>query len=215
MDAGFHIILARLRPRLDELQETISTEDVKRRLAALPLRAKQCLVELSREGSSSASAEKINRVVAEYPHLALALIEERREELSAELEAEMRALQASLNAVATLTAPSVAVPASTASAGPFLFQAGYFYPLKNPAAFDDEHGVGYGFVAIARDARPGTSHTHDAWIVNERGDVHPGYSNSPVPIRRDDVHLEKGQPLEAVLPTAGSIFDSPFRHELE
>jgi len=209
MDAGFHIILDRLRPWLEDLKQAISIEDAKQRLAALPLQHKKCLLVLSRRSAATATPGTIDQVTKEYPHLSLALIKERRFEISSDLKAEMSALQRSLDAIAALTAPSAKTPASRASAGTLFFQAGYIYPLKDPASYDD-HAAGYGFAAISRSAHPGTSPSHDAWIVNERGDVHPGFSSSPVPVRRDDVYIEKGQPLEAELPTPESIFNSPF-----
>lgn len=30
----------------------------------------------------------------------------------------------------------------------------------------------------------------DCWIVNDKGEIHPGYEGSPVPVRFDDVGEE-------------------------
>lgn len=77
------------------------------------------------------------------------------------------------------------------------FSPGYVYPLKDATRFDDELGVGYGFVALA-DYGPITSDcfVHDAWIVNAKGERHPGLNVSPVPIRADDVILTEGRLAE-------------------
>jgi hypothetical protein len=91
------------------------------------------------------------------------------------------------------------------------FQAGFIYPLIDPEHYDDDdHGSGYDHVAIDHDANPGDCYIHDAWVVNSVGEVHPGYNACPIPIRREDVDIARGRPLEAALPAAQSIFDSPF-----
>ena len=91
------------------------------------------------------------------------------------------------------------------------FQAGYIYPLLDPERYDDEDlGTGYDHVAIEHDAQPNGCYVHDAWIVNSKGDVHPGYGECPVPMRPEDVDLARGRRLERSLPTARSVFDGPF-----
>jgi hypothetical protein len=82
------------------------------------------------------------------------------------------------------------------------FLAGYIYPLKDPQRYDDDYGRGYYFAAIDAGATPLSCRIHDVWIVNEFGERHPGYNISPVPIRIDDVHMEQGWRLEAILPAS-------------
>ena len=39
----------------------------------------------------------------------------------------------------------------------------------------------------------------DCWIVNADGDIHPGYAESPIPVRFDDVEpaqLRKGRNVD-------------------
>ena len=90
------------------------------------------------------------------------------------------------------------------------FTAGYIYPLQNPTRFDDELGEGYDHVAVPEDMDPGTCSMIDMWPVNSVGEVHPGYDACPVPVRAEDVDMEKGRPLNAALPKPQSIFDSPW-----
>lgn len=83
------------------------------------------------------------------------------------------------------------------------FSPGYVYPLKDPARFDDEFGVGYGFVALV-DYGPIVSNCfiHDAWVVNAEGERHPGLNVSPVPIRLDDVIVAEGRLREQHAPSS-------------
>jgi hypothetical protein len=105
-DAGFHLILERLRPRVEVLQKAITVADAQARLSSLPLPHKRCLIKLARGGTDAVSDERIDRVIKEYPHLSLALIEEQRDQLSAEVKAEIGDLQAGLDALDGLTNPS-------------------------------------------------------------------------------------------------------------
>lgn len=90
------------------------------------------------------------------------------------------------------------------------FQAGYIYPLVDAESYDDDYGTGFGFVAIAHDAEPGECYIHDAWIVDENGNVHPGYDANPVPVRLQDVIEDQGRPNPAPLPEPTSVFTGGF-----
>lgn len=66
------------------------------------------------------------------------------------------------------------------------FVSGTAYPLRDPTHYDDEDfGEGYG-LALAADGTDGCV-IADCWIVNRQGEIHPGYRESPVPVRYQDV----------------------------
>lgn len=67
------------------------------------------------------------------------------------------------------------------------------YPLLDPERYDDEFGEGYGFAAVA-DAQCEGAWIADCWVVDREGAVHPGYAESPVPIRADDLDIANGFP---------------------
>lgn len=91
-----------------------------------------------------------------------------------------------------------------------MFQPGFIYPLKDATRYDDELGTGFDHIAIAHDA-DGIERCFilDAWIADREGNVHPGYGANPVPIRIDDVAVERGRPLGRALPEPMSVFMSP------
>jgi len=79
------------------------------------------------------------------------------------------------------------------------FESGRTYPLRDPTRYDDDDfGTGYGFAR----ADQGTDGCFiaDCWIVDGHGRVHPGYSESPVPIRYQDV---VDDPMETLRSYAG------------
>jgi len=65
------------------------------------------------------------------------------------------------------------------------FKANTSYKLKEADRYDDEYGEGFDRV----ETYEGTDGCYiaDCWIVNEAGEVHPGYNDSPVPVRFDDI----------------------------
>lgn len=71
---------------------------------------------------------------------------------------------------------------------------GTTYPLLDPERYDDDLGEGYGFAQVyGQGGEPENGwYVADCWIVNEAGEVHPGYDQQPVPIRADDVALDRG-----------------------
>lgn len=74
------------------------------------------------------------------------------------------------------------------------FLQNHIYPLKDPGRFDDDLGRGFDHALLAdRGPIMPDCWVHDAWIVNARGDVHPGLNRSPVPIRLADVETSKGR----------------------
>lgn len=74
------------------------------------------------------------------------------------------------------------------------FKSGTSYALKNPTAYDDEFGEGYGRAETYGHIDCEGMFIVDCWIVNDAGEVHPGMSESPVPVRFDDVIPESAQP---------------------
>lgn len=68
------------------------------------------------------------------------------------------------------------------------FKQNYIYPLKDPERYNDDFGYEYDHALLA-DYGPIAPDcwVHDAWIVKANGEVHPGLSESPVPVRLEDV----------------------------
>ena len=66
-----------------------------------------------------------------------------------------------------------------------MFKSAKIYKLINGDHYDDEYGEGFDHVETYGDSDG--SYITDCWVVNSDGDVHPGYENSPVPIRFDRV----------------------------
>ncbi len=53
---------------------------------------------------------------------------------------------------------------------------------------------------IAASAEPGVCTIYDAWIVSKDGQVHPGYDESIVPFRLEDVCVEDGRHFDGPEP---------------
>lgn len=71
------------------------------------------------------------------------------------------------------------------------FQEGFIYPLTTAGRYDDEFGCRYDYALLAdRGAVQSDCWVHDAWIVNADGEVHPGLSAAPVPVRLE--HVREG-----------------------
>lgn len=63
------------------------------------------------------------------------------------------------------------------------------YLLKDPEHFDDEeYGSGYDHVETYGDCDG--MYITDCWVVNAKGEIHPGYNECPVPVRFDNVAEE-------------------------
>lgn len=70
------------------------------------------------------------------------------------------------------------------------------YLLEDPTQYDDDFGTGYGFAWFDVSEPETGMYVMDAWIVNERGDVHPGYDQCPIPLLIEGaLRMEAGQPL--------------------
>lgn len=74
------------------------------------------------------------------------------------------------------------------------FKSNTSYALKNPTAYDDEYGTGYGRAETYGPIDCEGMFIVDCWIVNDVGEVHPGYNESPVPVRFEDLVPESAMP---------------------
>lgn len=73
------------------------------------------------------------------------------------------------------------------------FKSKTVYKLKDPKHFDDEeYGEGYDHVETYGECDG--MHITDCWVVNNKGEIHPGYNGSPVPVRFDDIEAETSLP---------------------
>lgn len=59
------------------------------------------------------------------------------------------------------------------------------YALLDADRYDDEYGEGFDHVETFADVDG--CWIADCWVVNEHGEIHPGYSENPIPIRFDDI----------------------------
>jgi hypothetical protein len=74
------------------------------------------------------------------------------------------------------------------------FHQNYIYPLRDTDRYDDEFGEGDDHALLTDHGPvPVTCWVHDAWIVKANAEVHPGLSQSPVPVRLEDVEETKGR----------------------
>lgn len=73
-----------------------------------------------------------------------------------------------------------------------MFRTGQSYALRDADRYDDEHGIGYGRVETYGECEG--MYITDCWVVNEEGEIHPGYSESPIPVRFDDVDPSTARP---------------------
>ncbi len=78
------------------------------------------------------------------------------------------------------------------------FSTGTTYPLVDASIFDDELGVDYGYAEVAGDLHGLRMTMVDCWIVDIKGNRHPGYDQCPVPVRIEDVDVASGFPSGSV-----------------
>lgn len=90
MDAPFHIALATLKGRIDELRTIYSDDEAVALIGAMPLHALTGMSVLSRgsmpRGLNRGSADELAR---EYPHLSLAIVEKDSEAAIARIRARI------------------------------------------------------------------------------------------------------------------------------
>jgi hypothetical protein len=74
------------------------------------------------------------------------------------------------------------------------FETGMSYQLKYPTSYDDEFGEGYTRVETYGKIECEGMYIVDCWVVNEQGEIHPGMTESPVPVNFNDVIAESARP---------------------
>lgn len=89
------------------------------------------------------------------------------------------------------------------------FKTGMTYALKDPSAYDDDYGEGYGYAQAYGDCT-GMFMT-DCWIVNAQGEIHPGLNDQPVPVRFDSVEATSAVATEGEMKERGAPFAGIFR----
>ena len=77
-DAPFHIALNEVRSRVEELKNTLTADEAIDKLNGIALADKAPLLVLAR-GNKALNSDNMQRIVQEYPHLSLALMEENLE----------------------------------------------------------------------------------------------------------------------------------------
>jgi hypothetical protein len=88
---------------------------------------------------------------------------------------------------------------------------GVAYPLNDPERFDDEeYGTGYAYVMVPNGEGEHDYWMRDMWVVNEKGEVHPGYDASPMPIRMEDIDVAAGIEIVPNLPARQANLGNPF-----
>lgn len=65
------------------------------------------------------------------------------------------------------------------------FRSDTLYALLDPESYDDEFGTGFGHALSTPDVDGCL--IADCWIVDAEGNRHPGYDESPVPMRISDL----------------------------
>lgn len=199
-DAPFHVLNAEHRGRAEELARTVTLDDVSKLLRGLTPAQRQSLLPLGRGQNP-----KISRIIAEYPYLALAIIEANPDEIAADIDRQIDELESKIALLrlrkteVLARSSSVTVAADQVDHSAIGLQPGFRYPLLTPDRFDDEFGEGFAFALIPSDGMAG-ARIHDAWVVNERNQLHPGYSANAVPVLADDLDLTRAVPSEDPTP---------------
>lgn len=111
-DATFHVGIAETRRRVaevsgraDGLRPLVSPEEIARRIARIPLQDLQPLRDLMRGQATSLSRTAVDRIVAEYPYEALALVERNAAAAADRLRAEIARSQQALDHITGIAEP--------------------------------------------------------------------------------------------------------------
>lgn len=224
-DVGFHMLRLEMKERTDVLEQEISRDEALMRLERVPLRFKSGLLPLGWGSSNHTLIQRtIDPIQQKYPHLCMAILELAAPDAIRTLGAEISMLQQSISALELLCEPSAEADDETDAAhdGEVAevsvgLQAGWLYPFVDPDQYWDEDDAEtydiepekrFSYARIPTDAHPGDCYILDAWIVDDEGRMHPGYDACPVPVRKEDLDLERGRPLAGETPKPKTIFDS-------
>src|SRR3546814_19753421 len=77
-DAGFHIALDEVRDRVAVLKTMLTVQEARKRLAIFSLTDKKPLLVLARGTNRHLNSVTISKIVEEYPHLSIAIMEQKR-----------------------------------------------------------------------------------------------------------------------------------------
>lgn len=109
-DAQFHIALAEVRARYDHLRRTMTSEEAITKLNAIPNRDRMPLAVLFRGSRDRFDGAASDRVIREYPHLALAIMERNLEPAINRIRDESEKNEAALKALMDLARESGTQP---------------------------------------------------------------------------------------------------------
>lgn len=101
-DAGFHIAFQEVKERVAALRGALAPEEAIARLAILSLSDKQPLLVLARGTNRHLNSATIAKIVDEYPHLALAIIEKNLQPAIDRMRAKIETDQSCLDALLAL-----------------------------------------------------------------------------------------------------------------
>ncbi len=74
------------------------------------------------------------------------------------------------------------------------FKTNTRYRLKEADMYDDDLGTGYAYAETYGQIECEGMIICDCWITDEFGNVHPGYDQSPVPVRFCDLVASSAEP---------------------
>lgn len=102
-DARFHIALDQVKERVAQLKAEISAASAIEKLSLFPLEDKRPLEVLIR-GHAKFDTRSVNAAVAEYPHLALAIMEKHLAPVIEKLKAEIASRELQIGALLDIQA---------------------------------------------------------------------------------------------------------------
>lgn len=101
-DAGFHIALSEVRDRVTTLKTMLTAQEALKRLAKFSLTDKKPLLVLARGTNRHLNSATITKIVEEYPHLSLAIMEQNLQPAIDRMRAKLEEDQAALDALLAL-----------------------------------------------------------------------------------------------------------------
>lgn len=192
MDAGFHVVRQSMAARVAEFEQAFDAAEAVRRVDALNPLDKKGLSVLAR-GTARLDETAMARVTREYPHLALAIVENdamvSRSRAADALLAARRDLEA-LGALSDVTPQC---------------RKGWAYPLLDPTIYEDG-AEGYNLVLVVKvQQRRDGQISRQGVVVNAAGERHSVYDYL-VNVGKDNVDIAAGRFFE---PTVEAEPDAP------